>query len=86
MRLPLEVFRAVADAAGSDHSCSREVSGTDWVECAWDIKQTAHAGMDLPKPSAQRGRKKKSKAIQEEFMLQDFSRSIIDSIKRTGQH
>lgn len=44
------------------------------------------AGMDLPKPSAQRSRKKKSKAIQEEFILQDFSRSIIETIKRTGQH
>jgi endonuclease G len=45
-------------------------------------------GMILPKPSAQRGKKPKSKAeVQtEEFTLRDFSRSIIDAIKRAGQH
>ena len=45
-------------------------------------------GMILPKPSAQRGKKPKSKAEvpTEEFTLRDFSRSIIDAIKRAGQH
>jgi endonuclease G len=42
------------------------------------------SGMDLPKPSSQRGKKKKSKA-EEEFTLRDFSRSIIDAIKRASQ-
>lgn len=42
------------------------------------------SGMDLPKPISQRGKKKKSKA-EEEFMLRDFSRSIIDAIKRASQ-
>jgi endonuclease G len=42
------------------------------------------SGMDLPKPSSQRGKKKKSKA-EEEFTLRDFSRSIIDAIKRANQ-
>ena len=43
------------------------------------------SGMDLPKPSSQRGKKQKSKA-QEEFTLRDFSRSVIDAIKRASQH
>jgi endonuclease G len=42
------------------------------------------SGMDLPKPSSQRGKKKKNKA-EEEFTLRDFSRSIIDAIKRASQ-
>lgn len=42
------------------------------------------SGMDLPKPNSQRGKKKKSKA-EEEFTLRDFSRSIIDAIKRASQ-
>ena len=45
-------------------------------------------GMILPNPSAQRGKKPKRKAEvpTEEFTLQDFSRSIIDAIKRADQH
>ncbi|WP_349283410.1 DNA/RNA non-specific endonuclease [Polaromonas hydrogenivorans] len=45
-------------------------------------------GMILPKPSAQRGKKPKGKKAQpeEEFTLQDFSRSIIDAIGRAGKH
>jgi endonuclease G len=42
------------------------------------------SGMDLPKPSSQRGKKQKSKA-EDEFTLRDFSRSIIDAIKRASQ-
>ena len=58
------------------------------------------AGMDLPKPSAQRSKRKKSKsadstqegqagqsgkAAQEEFTMREFSRSILDAIKRATQ-
>lgn len=42
------------------------------------------SGMDLPKPSSQRGKKQKRK-VEEEFTLRDFSRSIIDAIKRASQ-
>lgn len=41
-------------------------------------------GMDLPKPSSQRGKKQKRK-VEEEFTLRDFSRSVIDAIKRASQ-
>ena len=44
------------------------------------------AGMDLPKPNAQRSKKKKSKAVEEEFTLQEFSHSIIEAIKHAVQH
>ena len=58
------------------------------------------AGMDLPKPSAQRSRRKKSKSVDdaqsgqagqarqaapEEFTMREFSRSILDAIKRATQ-
>ena len=58
------------------------------------------AGMDLPKPSAQRNKRKKSKsaedvqagqsgqsgqAVPQEFTMRDFSRSILDAIKRASQ-
>ncbi len=45
--------------------------------------------MILPKPSAQHGGKKskgKKAQLEEEFTLQDFSRSIIDAIGRAGKH
>jgi endonuclease G len=49
------------------------------------LSQTVRdGGMDLPKPSAQRGKKKKSQP-EEEFTLRDFSRSIMDAIKRASQ-
>jgi len=40
MRLPLEVFEAVRAAFPADRPVSVRVSGTDWVEGGWDIKQT----------------------------------------------
>ena len=51
-------------------------------------QQVRDGGMDLPKPSSSHGKKsrsKKSQAVEEEFTLRDFSRSIIDAIKRAGQ-
>ena len=51
------------------------------------LSQTVRdAGMDLPPPSAQRSKKKKSPAAEEEFTLQAFSRSMMEAIKRAGQH
>lgn len=43
-------------------------------------------GMDLPKPASQRGGKKRKSQPEDEFTLRDISRSIIDAIKRVGQH
>jgi 2,4-dienoyl-CoA reductase-like NADH-dependent reductase (Old Yellow Enzyme family) len=40
MRLPLEVFEAVADAAGPDLPVGVRLSATDWVEGGWDVAQT----------------------------------------------
>ena len=40
MRFPLEVFAAVRDALPPDLPVSVRLSGTDWVEGAWDIGQT----------------------------------------------
>ena len=40
MRFPLEVFDAVRAAFPSDRPVTMRVSGTDWVEGAWDIEQT----------------------------------------------
>jgi 2,4-dienoyl-CoA reductase-like NADH-dependent reductase (Old Yellow Enzyme family) len=47
MRFPLEVFRAVAEAAGPDMPVGVRLSGTDWVEGGWDIGQTVQAGVAL---------------------------------------
>lgn len=44
------------------------------------------SGMDLPKPNSQRGGKKRKGQTEDEFMLRDFGRSIIDAIKRASQH
>ena len=61
------------------------------------------AGMDLPKPSAQRSQRRKGKSAEstqegqagqagqpsqaapQEFTMRDFSRSILDAIKRASQ-
>ena len=44
------------------------------------------SGMDLPKPASQRGGKKRKSQAEEEFMLSDFSRSIMDAITRASRH
>ena len=52
-------------------------------------QQVRDGGMDLPKPSSSHGKKsrrKKSQAVEEEYTLRDFSRSIIDATKRASQH
>ena len=40
MRLPLEVFRAVLEAVGTDLPVGVRLSATDWAEGGWDIEQT----------------------------------------------
>ena len=40
MRLPLQVFDAVARAAGPDVAVGIRLSATDWVEGGWEIGQT----------------------------------------------
>jgi 2,4-dienoyl-CoA reductase-like NADH-dependent reductase (Old Yellow Enzyme family) len=40
MRFPLEVFDAVRATFPADRAVSMRVSGTDWVDGGWDIKQT----------------------------------------------
>jgi len=41
MRLPLQVFDAVARAAGGSMAVGVRLSATDWVEGGWDAEQTA---------------------------------------------
>ena len=43
-------------------------------------------GMALPKPSTQRGSKKRKDPVDEEFKLQDFGRSVIDAISRATKN
>ena len=43
-------------------------------------------GMALPKPSTQRGRKKRKGPVDDEFMMQDFGRSVIDAISRASKN
>ena len=40
--------------------------------------------MVLPKPNSQRGSKKRQAPAEDEFKLSDFTRSIVDAIKRIG--
>ena len=54
MRLPMEVFDAVREAAGSKVSVGVRLSATDWAEGGWDIdgtveisKRLAAAGCDF---------------------------------------
>ena len=47
MRLPLEVFRAVADAAGPGIPVGVRLSATDWIEGGWDIEQTVEVAKRL---------------------------------------
>ena len=47
MRLPLEVFRAVADAAGAGIPVGVRLSATDWIEGGWDIEQTVEVAKRL---------------------------------------
>jgi 2,4-dienoyl-CoA reductase-like NADH-dependent reductase (Old Yellow Enzyme family) len=47
MRLPLEVFQAVAAAAGADIAVGVRLSATDWVEGGWDVEQTIEVSRRL---------------------------------------
>lgn len=40
MRLPLQVFEAVRDAAGSKVSVGVRISASDWLEDGWDVPQS----------------------------------------------
>ena len=40
MRLPLQIFQAVRDAAGPDIAVGARLSATDWVEGGWDVEQS----------------------------------------------
>lgn len=43
-------------------------------------------GMALPKPTSQHGSKKRKSQVDDEFTLQDFTRSVIDVIHRVSKH
>ena len=47
MRLPLEVFRAVTEAAGPGVAVGVRLSATDWVEGGWDVGQTIQLARQL---------------------------------------
>ncbi len=47
MRLALEVFEAVREAAGPDMPVGVRLSATDWVENGWDIAQTVEMSRRL---------------------------------------
>ncbi len=47
MRLPLEVFEAVAQAAGPGIPVGVRLSATDWVEGGWDVAQTIAVARQL---------------------------------------
>jgi endonuclease G len=44
------------------------------------------SGMELPTPAARHGGRKRNSQATDEFTLRDFSRGIIDAIKRGSQH
>ena len=48
-------------------------------------QQIRDNGMELPKPSSQRGSKKRKGPADDEFMLRDFGRSVIDAISRASK-
>ena len=47
MRLPLQIFEAVRNAAGPDIAVGARLSGTDWVEGGWDIEQSVELSKRL---------------------------------------
>jgi 2,4-dienoyl-CoA reductase-like NADH-dependent reductase (Old Yellow Enzyme family) len=47
MRLPLEVFKAVAEAAGPGIAVGARLSASDWVEGGWDAEQSVVLGKRL---------------------------------------
>ena len=47
MRMPLEVFQAVKDAAGPAIPVGVRLSATDWIEGGWDIEQTVAVAQHL---------------------------------------
>ena len=49
-------------------------------------QQIRDNGMALPKPSTPRGRKKRKGPVDDEFMMQDFGRSVIDAISRASKN
>ena len=49
-------------------------------------QQIRDNGMTLPKPSTQRGSKKRKGPVDDEFTLRGFGRSVIDAISRASKH
>ena len=49
MRFPLEIFDAVRSAFPAEKPVSVRVSGTDWVDCGWDVEQTIVFARELQK-------------------------------------
>ncbi len=47
VRLPLEVFEAVLEAAGASIPVGVRLSATDWVDGGWDVAQTIELGQRL---------------------------------------
>ena len=47
-------------------------------------RKVRDAGMELPMPTSQRGTKSRKSPAQEEFILRDFSRSILNALKRAS--
>ena len=47
MRLPLQIFEAVRNAAGPDIAVGARLSATDWVEGGWDIEQSVELSKRL---------------------------------------
>lgn len=47
LRLPLEVFEVVREAAGADIAVGVRLSATDWMDGGWDIDQTVEISRQL---------------------------------------